>query len=91
MILVHPDSVHIRITRSNQNTTLMCLAIGESKVTYRWERENSSLPNKTVGQNTHELTLLDLRPSDSGNYRCRVSNIHGTVFSNYAHVNVTGK
>ena len=69
----------------------MCLAIAGSNATYKWERENSSLPNKTVGQDTHQLTLLGLRSSDSGNYRCRVSNMHGTTFSNYAYVNVTGK
>lgn len=87
VILVHPVS---RDVRSNENVTLTCLALGDD-ITYKWERENSVLPSQTLNQNTHVLTLPDLRPSDSGNYRCRVSNVHGVTFSNYAYVNVTGK
>jgi len=67
----------------------MCLAAG-SNITYSWEKENSSLPNKAI-QNINFLTLPELRQSDNGNYRCRVSNTIGTVFSNYAYVNVSGK
>lgn len=87
--MVHPRPISVHIIRGNESVEIMCLAIGDN-VTYTWERQNSSVPNKAVGQDTHVLTLPELRVSDSGNYRCRVSNEHGATFSNYAYVNVTG-
>ena len=90
LILLHPTSNNVSIIYGNESVRLMCLAIGKN-VTYSWERENMLLPNTARGQNSSILTLPDLRPSHSGNYRCKVSNINGSVFSNYAHVNVTGK
>ena len=91
MVFLHPTSFNISIIHGNESMELMCLAFGGDNLTYSWERENSLLPKTATGQNTHLLTLSRLRPSDNGNYRCRVSNTHGSMFSNYATVNVTGK
>ena len=78
--MVHPQPMHIRVTHGNESTALTCLAIGND-INYIWQRQNSSLPNKAVDRDTNVLTLPDLRSTDSGYYRCKVSNTHGTVFS----------
>ena len=88
-ILVHPKPTEVLVAQGNESIQLMCLAIGNN-VTYTWEKANSILPNKAIGQDSNILTLPELRMSDTGNYRCRVSNAQGTVFSQYAYLSVTG-
>ena len=36
------------------------------------------------------LFVYNIRPEDSGHYRCSISNNSGTVYSDYAALNVTG-
>ena len=41
--------------------------------------------------NTNTLTLSDVQPEDSGNYRCVAINTCGNVSSDYANIIISGK
>ena len=46
--------------------------------------------NNMLGKTTDTLILYHVQPEDSGFYRCSVSNNSGTVYSEYAALNITG-
>ena len=58
---------------------------------YKWLRNNNVLPSRAQGVNTSQLTIVNLRPEDSGNYQCVMSNSTGTISSNFSTVNITGE
>ena len=58
--------------------------------TYYWERQNGGIPSGSQGVDSKTLTLVNLTPQDSGNYRCVVSDGINKSFSNYAKITVNG-
>ena len=58
---------------------------------YKWLKNNNVLPSRAQGVNTSQLTIVNLRPEDSGNYQCVMSNSTGTISSNFSTVNITGE
>ena len=58
--------------------------------TYQWKRVGSdSLPDTASGENSAQLTITSITPSDSGKYYCIVRNHWGNrVQSDSAAVNV---
>ena len=56
----------------------------EKSFKYLWEKKNSILPPRAQGVYSSELTILNLRPEDSGEYRCIMSNATGRVTSSYS-------
>ena len=57
---------------------------------YKWEKKNSKLPLKAQGINSEQLTISELKPKDSGEYRCIMSNSTGQIASDYSLVTVKG-
>ena len=49
-----------------------------------WEKQDGNIPSGTPGLNTCTLTLVNLKPEYSGNYRCAVNCFGEKIFSNYA-------
>jgi len=65
--------------------------IPDSKgVNYTWEKRYSSLPSRAQGVNTSNMIIVNLKPEDSGKYRCIISNSTGKIYSEYASVVVKG-
>ena len=58
---------------------------------YKWIKKNSVLPSRAQGVNTSHLTIVNLKPEDSGDYQCVMSNSTGTIRSNFSPVDVMGK
>lgn len=54
-------------------------------VTYQWQRNQADLP----GQTSSTLSLVDLHPSDSGNYRLVLTNAAGSLASEEKTLTVT--
>ena len=80
----------VKLTINNYNLTMKCLP-NKNNFNYKWMRKNNVLPSRAKGVNTSQLTIIDLKPEDSGDYQCVMSNSTGTISSNYSTVNITGK
>ena len=57
---------------------------------YRWEKKNEKNISNYQGINSRDLIITDLRPEDSGEYRCIVSNSTGVISSDYSLLTVEG-
>ena len=80
----------VNLTINNYNLTMKCLP-HKNYFNYKWIRKNKILPSRVQGVNTSQLTIVNLKPEDSGDYQCVMSNSTGTISSNYSTVSITGK
>ena len=80
----------VNLTINNYNLTMKCLP-NKNNFNYKWIRKNNVLPSRAQGVNTSKLTIFNLKPEDSGDYQCVMSNTTGTISSNYSTVIITGK
>ena len=92
--VVMTDSV-VKLTVNNYNLTMKCLpnnyTTNKNDFNYKWKRKNDVLPSRAQGVNTSQLTIVNLKPEDSGDYQCAMSNSTGTISSDLFAVNITGK
>ena len=79
----------ITLLNNYTNVSLTCEAHGA--LSYKWERQNATIPSDSTGVNTNTLTLINLQPEDAGNYRCVATNAGGSSESNYATVTISCK
>ena len=57
---------------------------------YVWEKRNDNLPSRAQSVQSATLTIINLKPEDSGEYRCVVSNSTGRIASGYLPVTIKG-
>jgi len=88
-ITTHPNSVAITVSNENECLSLTCEAKGA--MTYYWERQDDNIPAGSTGQDNHTLTLVNVKPIDTGNYRCVVGNKSDNNFSDYVTVTINGQ
>ena len=82
-------SPKIVLTTNNFNLSMKCMP--ESNLfQYTWQKENKNLPSRSHGVTSSTLIITNLRPEDSGNYRCRLSNSTGEISSHYIKISVQG-
>ena len=86
MIDVHPeDQLNIM---DGSNTTFTVTASGLA-LTYQWQKDEADISdsvNTYSGTTTATLTILSATEDDAGEYRVRVSNPAGSVFSSQANL-----
>ena len=75
------SSVYLKI--NTYNLSMRCNP-NEKSFNYLWERKSNNLPPRAKGVQSSELTIVNLRPQDSGEYRCIVSNATGRAASSYS-------
>ena len=80
----------IKLTGNDYKLIMKCLP-NLNNFNYKWIRRNNVLPFRARGVNTPKLTIVNLRPKDSGDYQCVMSNSTGTIRSNFSTINITGK
>ena len=80
----------VNLTVNNYNLTMKCLP-NNSNFDYAWLRKKNDLPSRAQGVNTSQLTIVNLKPEDSGDYQCVMSNSTGTISSNFSTISVRGK
>ena len=80
----------IHLQTSNQTLSMKCIPDTKS-VNYTWEKKCSTLPSRAQRVNTSNLIIVNIKPEDSGEYRCVISNSTGRLFSKYESVAVKGK
>ena len=89
MFIRHPTNEIIQLFVNITNHTLTCEANGA--LLYKWERQNGVIPSDSTGVYSNNLTLINLKPEDTGYYRCVATNASGSSFSRYANLTITGK
>ena len=88
MITVEHSQV-INLTTNDFNLSMHCGEYNQD-FEYNWERKNRKVPLKAQGKKSHHLTIINLKPVDSGEYRCVMSNSTGRLFSYYSLIVVEG-
>jgi len=58
---------------------------------YTWLKKGDALPSRAKGVNTSFMTISNLKPNDSGDYQCIVSNRTGRIKSEFSTVEIKGK
>ena len=81
----------VNLTVNNYNLTMKCLPDKRDNFNYKWIKKNDVLLLRAQGASTSQLTIVNLKPEDSGDYQCVMSNSTGTISSNFSAVNVKGK
>ena len=77
----------VNLTINNYNLTMKCLP-NNGNFHYKWIKKNSVLPLRTKGKHTSQMTIMNLRHRDSGEYQCVMSNSTGTISSNFTTVKI---
>ena len=88
-LVVMTDPV-VNLTVHNYNLTMKCLP-NNNNFNYQWIKRKDTFPSRAQGVNTSQLTIVNLKPEDSGDYQCVLNNNTGTISSNFSAVNVKGK
>ena len=81
----------VNLTVNNFNLTMKCIPDhNHLQYTYTWIKKNK-LPSRAQGINSSWLTIVNLKPEDSGDYQCVVSNKTGKISSKFSTLNILGK
>ena len=80
----------VNLTVNNYNLTMKCSPDNDN-FNYKWIKKNGTLPLRVWGANTSQLTIVNIKPEDSGDYQCVISNSTGTISSNFSAVRVISK
>ena len=80
----------VNLTMNNNNLTMKCSS-SMSNFNYKWIKKDHVLPIRAQEVNTSQLTIVNLRPEDSGDYQCVMSNSTGTISSEFFTINIRGK
>ena len=80
----------VNLTVNDYNLTMKCLP-NKNNFNYKWIKKNDVLPSRAQGVNSSQLTIVNLKPEDSGDYQCVMSNNTGTISSNFSTVSIRGR
>ncbi|MHC4796022.1 MAG: immunoglobulin domain-containing protein, partial [Planctomycetota bacterium] len=85
-ITEHPQSQEIPRAPVGSNVTFTISATGNGTINYQWQKDGNDLSNDGhySGVTTSTLTISNVHSVDDGNYRCRVSTVCDTLYSNEA-------
>ena len=88
-IIDHPVNVTIEINNDTTSVYFSCSAAGAS--TYYWQkRGGDNIPVNVQGEQSTILPLVNIKPTDGGEYRCVAVNEHGRNYSDYAKLSIRG-
>jgi len=87
--ITHPSDVTVNVESNTMSVSLTCETDGATS--YEWERDDGTMPSGATGVYTDTLTLVNLQPCDTGNYRCVASNENNVSSpSKYAKITIKG-
>ena len=90
-ITLQPSHQTVGWNQSSESVNLTLTCMTNETASYYWERQDGSVPNNSIGIYSNTLTLIDVQPEDTGNYRCAVFADYSTCcrsFSEYAAVTI---
>ena len=79
----------ITLTVNDFRLSLRCDIPNGNDFEYRWEKKNGNI-SRSQSINSRDLIITDLKPEDSGEYWCIVSNSTGVISSDYSQLTVEG-
>ena len=79
----------INLTINDYHLTMKCLPY-QSNFHYMWIKGNDIISLRAQGMNSSQLSIVNLKPEDSGNYRCVMSNSTGTISSSFVMIDIKG-
>ena len=74
----------------NNFILLMKCTFYASGFEYKWEKRNERNIPRAHSINSKQITITDLKPEDSGEYRCILSNSTGVIMSDYTLLTIKG-
>ena len=80
----------VNLSVNNYNLIMKCLP-NNNNFNYKWIKKTDVLPPRAQGVYSSQLIIVNLKPEDSGDYQCVMSNSTGTISSNFSTVNIRGK
>ena len=66
---------------------MKCLP-NKNNFNYEWMKKDDVLPSRAKGVKTSQMTIVNLKVKDSGDYKCVMSNSTGALSSNFTTVKV---
>ena len=85
---VSPETL-VKLRVNNYTLQMRCLP-NDSRFSYKWERKDMQLPLNAKYVNSEHLVIFNVKPEDSGEYRCTMSNYTGQIASDYVLVTMEG-
>ncbi|XP_065918890.1 cell adhesion molecule DSCAM-like [Dysidea avara] len=85
IVMISNPLIHLQTI--NQTSSMKCISDAKG-VNYTWEKRYSTLPSRAQGVNTSNMIIVNIKPEDSGEYRCIISNSIGRLFSKYESLTV---
>ena len=79
----------VNLTINNYNLTMKCLP-EKNHFNYKWMKRSDTLPSRAQGVNSPQLTIVNLKPEDSGDYQCVMSNRTGAISSSFVTIYIKG-
>ena len=79
----------VTLTVNDFSLSMTCMP-QKNNFNYLWERNNGLLPSRARGIHTSHMSITNLMPEDSGEYRCVLSNATGTISSDYFKLTIEG-
>ena len=89
--IVMTDSI-VNLTSNNYSLVMKCLP-SKINFSYEWKKDNllQSARDWAIGKKSAQLTIINLKPNDSGDYWCIMSNRTGEIKSLRFTVHINGK
>lgn len=88
-LLVVPSGQLINLTANDVNFSMQCGAYNKD-FDYQWEKKDGEFHLRAQGVNSHQLSIINIQPDDSGEYRCAMSNSTGKILSDYFLITIKG-
>ena len=88
VVSVQPGQI-INLTVNDFTLSMQC-GHYDKDFDYQWEMKNGKIHLRAQGVNSHQLNITNIKPEDSGEYRCAMSNSTGKLFSDYILITITG-
>ncbi len=79
-IIIQPSDKDMNEGESD-SSAMLCVAVGNTSPTYQWQKNISGTWTDLGGQTSTSLVRNSVALSNSGDYRCAVTNDRGTTYS----------